>query len=258
MCRNLPMLLTLLTLAAPLAGQGKPKATALPPLNVSGKWEAAQAGFYGQLRQSGPVISGRCYQGAQCVIRGAFVGEYVMITANWGHETADKQCRRDTFIAANTGKVSPLQGKWHGDNYNGLDGLTRSSADPGESVTYPYADELKECGDIITYELAFDVNSAVVKDPEAPTLAAMGALLKADPAVKIRVVGHTDATGDAESNKKLSLQRAEAVKKRIVELAGADAARITTDGMGPDQPLESNDTPAGRALNRRVEILLSR
>jgi outer membrane protein OmpA-like peptidoglycan-associated protein len=121
-------------------------------------------------------------------------------------------------------------------------------------VSYPYADELKVCGDIVTYELSFNVGSAVIKSPDAPVLGAMAALLNTDPTMKLRIVGHTDATGDAASNKTLSLQRAEAVKKRIVELAGTDPARITTEGMGPDQPLEDNGTPAGRALNRRVEI----
>lgn len=239
-------------------GQGRwtLSAQAPPPLNVSGKWEAANAAFYGQMRQSGAVITGRCYQG-RCVIRGAFVGDHVMVTANYGHETADKKCQRATFVAPNTGKLSPLPGQWYGDETR-PDRLTRISADPGEPVTYPYADELKECGDIVTYELSFDVNSALLKNPDAPVLAAMAALLQSDPAAKLRVVGHTDATGNAESNKRLSLQRAEAVKKRIVELAAADPVRVAVDGMGPDQPLESNDTPAGRALNRRVEIVLSR
>lgn len=86
----------------------------------------------------------------------------------------------------------------------------------------------------------------------------MADLLKTDPTAKLRIVGHTDATGNAASNKKLSLERADAVKQRIVELAGADPGRLATEGMGPDQPLESNDSPAGRALNRRVEIALGR
>ena len=45
------------------------------------------------------------------------------------------------------------------------DGLTRVSADAGEPVSYPYADELKACGDLATYELSFDVNSALLKNP---------------------------------------------------------------------------------------------
>lgn len=224
-----------------------------PPLNVSGKWEASNAGFYGQLRQAGPVITGRCYTGANCVIRGAFVGDHVMIMAYWGQ--ADQQCRRGTFVAPNTGKLSPLVGKWYGDPDMG-DGLTRVSADAGAPVVYPYAEELKVCGDLVTYELSFDVNAATLKNADAPVLGAMAELLKSDPAVKLRIVGHTDATGSPDRNKALSLNRAETVKTRLVQLCSCDAARIGIEGMGPDQPLESNDTPTGRALNRRVEITI--
>jgi hypothetical protein len=96
------------------------------------------------------------------VIRGAFVGDHVMITANYGHESPDKKCMRATFIAPNTGKLSPLVGKWYGDE-DRTDSLTRVSSDPGEPVVYPYADELKECGDVVTYELSFDLDSAASK-----------------------------------------------------------------------------------------------
>jgi outer membrane protein OmpA-like peptidoglycan-associated protein len=86
----------------------------------------------------------------------------------------------------------------------------------------------------------------------------MAELLRAKPGARLRIVGHTDATGSAETNKKLSLDRAGSVKARVVELSKADGGRIAVEGMWPDQPLESNDTPAGRALNRRVEITLGR
>jgi outer membrane protein OmpA-like peptidoglycan-associated protein len=86
----------------------------------------------------------------------------------------------------------------------------------------------------------------------------MSELLKSDPAAKLRIVGHTDSTGDAEKNKKLSLDRAQSAKTRLVQLCACDSARIGVDGMGSDQPIESNNTPAGRALNRRVEITISR
>jgi outer membrane protein OmpA-like peptidoglycan-associated protein len=239
-------------LHAAVAGAQPSAPKSPPPLNVSGKWEASAAGYYGQLRQTGNAISGRCYTGADCLIRGAFVGDHVMITANVGH--GDRHCRRGTFVAPNTGKLSPLVGKWYGDPDLG-DGLTRVSADPGEPVSYPYADELKDCGDLTTYELSFDVNSALLKNPDAPVLSALAELLKSDAASKLTIVGHTDATGAAEANKKLSLDRAEAARTRLVALCACDQSRIKVEGMGPDQPLENNDTPAGRALNRRVEIL---
>jgi outer membrane protein OmpA-like peptidoglycan-associated protein len=245
--RTLALGLTLLTPFPALAQQS-------PPLNVSGKWEASAAGFYGQLRQTGTVISGRCYTGQNCLIRGAFVGDHVMITARWDY--GSQECHRGTFIAPNTGKLSPLVGKWYGEPDLG-DGLTRVSADAGEPVSYPYAEELKLCGDLVTYELSFDVNSAQIKNADAPVLPALAAVLKTDPAAKLAIIGHTDATGAADKNKKLSLDRAQSVKTRLVELCGCDPGRVRVEGMGPDQPLESNDTPAGRALNRRVEITIA-
>jgi outer membrane protein OmpA-like peptidoglycan-associated protein len=254
--------------AAPRKGKAAP-AKAPPPLNVTGKWEASAAGFYGQMRQTGGVIVGRCshecaYEGKcdlpgikQCYVRGAFLGDHVVLTTFATNTATSDPCGRSTFIAANVGKISPLVGSWRGEWSYGQDGITRTSADGGAWATYPYADELTRCGDVVTYELSFDVGSAVIKNPDAPVLAAMAELLKGTES-KLRVVGHTDSTGSAEANKKLSVDRAGSVKARIVELSKADPGRIAVEGMGPDQPLETNDTPAGRALNRRVEITLGR
>jgi len=265
------LVVTFAAVAAVAAPKGKkvPSGKPPPPLNLTGKWEAMQKGFYGRMRQVGSVISGRCkrecaYEGqcdqpgvSQCYIRGAYLGDHVVFTAFTTFTPTSEPCRRSTFLAANTGKLSPLSGQWYGEE-PGLDGITRTSADGGGPVTFPYADELERCGDIVTYELSFDTGSAAVKNPDAPVLGAMGELLKAKPEAKLRIVGHTDSTGSAETNRKLSLDRAGAVKARIVELAKCDASRVATEGMGPDQPLESNDTPAGRALNRRVEITVGR
>jgi len=263
----------LVALAASAAPKGKGKAMPSgkppPPLNVTGKWEAMQKGFYGRMRQVGSVISGRCNgdcakEGrcdqpgvSQCYVRGAYLGDHVVFTAFTTLTSTSEPCRRSTFLAANTGKLSPLSGQWYGEE-PGLDGITRTSADGGGPDTFPYATELERCGDIVTYELSFDTGSAAVKNPDAPVLAAMGDLLKGKPEAKLRVVGHTDSTGSDETNRKLSLDRAAAVKARIVEVAKCDASRVAAEGMGPDQPLESNDTPAGRALNRRVEITIGR
>lgn len=70
---------------------------------------------------------------------------------------------------------------------------------------------------------------------------------------QIEVVGHTDSRGAAAFNQALSERRAEAVRDYLVR-RGVAAERITTLGMGPRQPIASNDTAAGRAQNRRVEI----
>jgi outer membrane protein OmpA-like peptidoglycan-associated protein len=67
------------------------------------------------------------------------------------------------------------------------------------------------------------------------------------------VSGHTDATGTKELNRRLSKQRAEAMAEQLVEL-GFEIARIKTEGLADAYPIASNQTPEGRAKNRRVEI----
>ena len=67
-------------------------------------------------------------------------------------------------------------------------------------------------------------------------------LMQGEPALKLRVEGHTDSTGDAAHNRTLSLARAE-------------SDRLSAAGKGPDQPLADNTSEAGRAKNRRVELV---
>jgi outer membrane protein OmpA-like peptidoglycan-associated protein len=75
------------------------------------------------------------------------------------------------------------------------------------------------------------------------------------PEFNFLVVGHTDNKGTAHYNKRLSKHRAETVAKWLTDHAYVKAARLKTDGMGFDEPIESNDTAAGRAENRRVEVI---
>jgi OOP family OmpA-OmpF porin len=83
-------------------------------------------------------------------------------------------------------------------------------------------------------------------------------VLKNGPSMEIQIAGHTDSTGDAAKNMDLSERRAATVKQTLVDRYGADAARITTKGWGVEQPIADNKTDDGRALNRRVEIVLAR
>lgn len=71
----------------------------------------------------------------------------------------------------------------------------------------------------------------------------------------IAVLGHTDNTGTAQINERISLQRAEAVSSYL-QSKGISASRIRTEGMSFNQPVASNDTAEGRARNRRVEIYI--
>ena len=89
-------------------------------------------------------------------------------------------------------------------------------------------------------------------------LAEIAELLKQNPGYKIEVAGHTDSTGTAAANQTLSERRAAAVRQALVDKYGADAARIAAKGWGAEQPLQDNKSPDGRAMNRRVEIVLAR
>jgi OOP family OmpA-OmpF porin len=118
--------------------------------------------------------------------------------------------------------------------------------------------ELEYCGMLRSYELAFASGSGKLSGSDWPILAAVADVLKKNPAARIEVAGHTDSTGDAKKNQALSEARAAAVKEVLVSKYGADAARITTKGWGAEQAVEDNQTEDGRALNRRVEIVLGR
>jgi outer membrane protein OmpA-like peptidoglycan-associated protein len=85
------------------------------------------------------------------------------------------------------------------------------------------------------------------------TIAQIVKLLKGDPSLKFEIGGHTDADGDAAKNMTLSQGRADAVKKLLVE-QGIEAGRLTAKGYGATKPIDKNDSPEGKANNRRVEF----
>jgi OOP family OmpA-OmpF porin len=79
-------------------------------------------------------------------------------------------------------------------------------------------------------------------------------ILKNNPGLNIRIEGHTDDVGSMKYNIGLSGKRAQAIKDYLVD-KGIDSSRITTKGLGYSQPIAGNETPEGRALNRRAEII---
>jgi OOP family OmpA-OmpF porin len=107
---------------------------------------------------------------------------------------------------------------------------------------------------IITHGILFDVDKATFKPESMGTINSIYNLLKKDPSLKFEIDGHTDNTGEAAHNLTLSQQRADAVKTQLVNM-GIDASRLTTKGFGDTKPIDSNDTPEGKANNRRVEFV---
>ncbi len=101
----------------------------------------------------------------------------------------------------------------------------------------------------------FDFNRAEVKPESQPALEQVAALLKASPALKVWVVGHTDWVGSAETNEALAAARAAAVVKALTQQFGVDPKRLAPHGVGPYAPVATNATEEGRAKNRRVELV---
>lgn len=110
-------------------------------------------------------------------------------------------------------------------------------------------------GKLISYGIYFDVNKDVVKAESFPSIKEIAAILKENPGVKIKIVGHTDSDGDDKSNLDLSKRRAAAVKNVLVKTFEIEEGRITTDGKGESQPIAKNDIAVNKALNRRVEFI---
>jgi hypothetical protein len=104
------------------------------------------------------------------------------------------------------------------------------------------------------YGIHFETDKATIQPDTKPLLDDIALALNNFPDWRLRIVGHTDATGDAAHNEALSLERANAIKAALVE-RGIDALKVDTAGAGQSQPVAGNDTSEGRALNRRVELV---
>jgi outer membrane protein OmpA-like peptidoglycan-associated protein len=104
-------------------------------------------------------------------------------------------------------------------------------------------------------DITFDTGKATLKTDAKYSLAKLAGILTLLQEMTLSVEGHTDSTGSAETNQKLSAARANSVMTFLKEMGVAET-RMTAKGFGPDQPVAPNDTAEGRARNRRVEIIL--
>lgn len=102
----------------------------------------------------------------------------------------------------------------------------------------------------------FATGAATLNAGAREALARFAGIVGVYPSLTFRVEGHTDSTGSLETNQALSRARAVTVRDYLVA-QGVDAASVTVEGLGPDRPVADNATSAGRARNRRVEIILS-
>lgn len=110
-------------------------------------------------------------------------------------------------------------------------------------------------GKFVTNGILFDVNSDNIKPESGTVLKEIATVLQDNPAVRVKIIGHTDSDGDANSNLLLSKKRALSVKNALINFYGINADRIEADGKGESQPVQSNNTTSGKAQNRRVEFI---
>ena len=118
----------------------------------------------------------------------------------------------------------------------------------------PLYDRMLTDDKFITYGITFDVGKAEIKPESMGELNRIVKLMTENPDLKFEVQGHTDSTGNASSNQKLSEQRAQAIVAKLSEM-GIAKDRLTAVGKGQTSPIAGNDTDEGRAKNRRVEFV---
>jgi len=118
-----------------------------------------------------------------------------------------------------------------------------------------WRDEIQATGHAAVYGIYFDTDKAELTPDSDLALQEIAALLKKNNALSLRVVGHTDSTGDFAHNVALSEARAKTVVTALSTRFGIVAARLSAHGVGPLAPVASNETEEGRARNRRVELV---
>ncbi len=160
-----------------------------------------------------------------------------LIAVEWGKDDAVYKAKRGAYIAVDIIEVKPMT----------------------QNMVVVSADEMSKAiaasGRVALYGIYFDSNKAEIKGESKPTLAEIAKLLKKEPGLKLRVVGHTDNVGGFEFNLALSKKRADAVVAALVKDYGIAASRLIAHGVSYLAPMATNATEEGRAKNRRVELV---
>ena len=118
----------------------------------------------------------------------------------------------------------------------------------------PLYDKFLTDGKFITTGIKFDVNKSTIKPESMGTINYVVKMMQDHAELNFSIEGHTDSDGDDASNQKLSEARSKAVMEKMVEM-GIAANRLTSKGWGESKPMTGNDTPEGKAQNRRVEFV---
>ncbi|MGR3467614.1 MAG: OmpA family protein [Shimia sp.] len=135
--------------------------------------------------------------------------------------------------------------------------IATTAAAPSAIPSGAFAETLEGEGRVVLEDLRFERGRAALGDGPFASLASLAQYLRSFPQRDIALVGHTDSEGSLDGNIALSKARASAVRAALIERHGATAGQIRAEGMGYLAPRASNLTEAGRALNRRVEVIVT-
>lgn len=237
-------------------GHGQTSLQLMTPLRA----QVAEAGFEVVLDCAAPACGGYDFRFATEVLPGPnmFVNirDYHFITGLRGGRDAPETAV--TILASSNNNVSYIQIIQAGDL--GEDDAPVVVALPPEAqVSVPpasFAQALARDGRIVLGSLDFDSGTSTLGAGPFAALAALTELLKEQPDLRIALVGHSDTVGRLDTNIALSRERARAVRARLIERYGVDAARLDAEGVGYLAPLTRNSTGDGREKNRRVEAIL--
>ena len=168
-----------------------------------------------------------------------------------GHPDCSPKVLPAPFVAAKPAPVAVIA-KAEGDQDK--DGVV-DSLDKCPDTPHGYKVDPTGCPTSVNLRLHFAFNSSVIPVSDYPEVAKLARIMKENPPAKAIIVGHTDATGTDEYNQKLSERRSKALGDRLAK-DGIAADRITTSGKGEKEPMATNSTREGRALNRRIHVEL--
>jgi len=132
-------------------------------------------------------------------------------------------------------------------------GVRQRSAPVPEVPTVGTTGTVPTTGVNVDRRLLFDTGSSTLQPQSRAQLQTIAVILKAHPGAQATIAGYTDNVGSAASNFTLSKQRADTVRNELIGM-GVDGSRLTAEGYGDANPVGSNTTEAGRAMNRRISI----
>jgi outer membrane protein OmpA-like peptidoglycan-associated protein len=227
---------------------------------VLARAEAAQTDKNYKVRNTVPQLAREAVQMGEDARRKAVLGKQIAereAATAAARQEAEEKARQEALTAAEAAKQREAMAAEEAGRVAGLEGEKRARADLTARLNRALPTRQTERG--IVAEIAgvqFAIGAATLNPSAREALARFSGIVGVYPSLRFKVEGHTDSTGSAETNRKLSYDRAITVRDYLIG-QGVDAASVSVEGLGPDQPVADNATSEGRARNRRVEIILT-